>query len=340
MMNLNRCIHQYFVQYLPRIKGCSRQTITAYRDTFKLFLPFAAGYYGVKIKSLTVDHLTGDMIVDFLDHLQSKRGNQSSTRNQRLAAIRSLAKMIRFMIPEKREIADTIRGIPQKRMQKPLVGFLYPDEIMKVYQAVDLSRSEGMRDYTILNLLYDSGARASEIAALDLDHFDPGHQTLAILGKGDRYRQMKLWPKTAQLIEAYIIEHRKKPNPLYQERLFVSQRGDGFTRHGINRMCKKYLQKALDPKRLTNINPVHSFRHSCAVRMLCSGDPLTDIKNRLGHENLQSTMTYLNMDLPHKRSIQEQFLLYSQSLLGQDAELDELIGWDEKPDVLAWLDTL
>jgi len=339
-MNLNRCIHQYFVQYLPRIKGCSGQTIKAYRDTFKLFLPFAADYYGVKIKSLTIDHLTGDMILDFLDHLQSWRGNQSSTRNQRLAAIKSLAKMIRFMVPEKREIADTIRGIPQKRIQKPLVGFLYPDDIMKVYQAVDLSRSGGMRDYTILNLLYDSGARAGEIATLNLDHFDPEHQTLAILGKGDRYRQMKLWPKTAQLIEAYITRHRKKPNPLYQERLFISQRGDSFTRHGINRICKKYLQSALDPKRLTDINPVHSFRHSCAVRMLCAGDPLTDIKNRLGHENLQSTMIYLNMDLSHKRSIQEQFILYSQSLLGQDAELDELIGWDEKPDMLAWLDTL
>ena len=112
-----------------RIKGCSGQTIKAYRDTFKLFLPFAADYHGVKIKSLTVDHLTSDVILDFLDHLQSQRGNQASTRNQRLAAIKSLAKMIRFMVPGKRKIADMIRAIPQKRMQRPLIGFLYPDEI-------------------------------------------------------------------------------------------------------------------------------------------------------------------------------------------------------------------
>jgi site-specific recombinase XerD len=339
-MNLTRCIHQFFEQYLPRIKGCSVQTIKAYRDTYKLLLPFAADYHGVKIKSLAVDHLTSDMILDFLDHLQSQRGNQASTRNQRLAAIKSLAKMIRFMVPEKGDIADMIRAIPQKRMQKPLIGFLYPDEILKINQAVDLSKSGGMRDYSILHLLYDSGARASEVAALNLDYFDPKHQTLAILGKADRYRQMQLWPKTVQLIETYITKHRKKPNPLHRKRLFINQRGDGLTRHGINRICKKYLQSALDPKRLININPVHSFRHACAVRMLCAGDSITDIKNRLGHENLQSTMTYLDMDLTHKRSIQEQFILYNLSLLGQDHKLDELIGWDDKQDTLAWLDTL
>ncbi len=339
-MNLNHCIHQFFVKYLPRIKGCSRQTIKAYRDTFKLLLPFAADYHGVKRKSLTVDHLTSDMILDFLDHLQSQRGNQASTRNHRLAAIKSLAKMIRFMVPENRKIADMIRAIPQKRMQRPLIGFLYPDEILKVYQTVDLSRAEGMRDYAILHLLYDSGARASEVATLNLDYFDPCHHTLAILGKGERYRQMQLWPKTVELLRTYITDYRKKPNLMSRQRLFINQRGESLTRHGINRICKKYLQSALAQKRLTDINPVHSFRHSCAVRMLCAGDSITDIKNRLGHENLQSTMTYLDMDLSHKRSVQEQFILYNQSLLGFDPKFDELIGWDEKQDTLAWLDTL
>ena len=338
-MNLISCIHRFFDQYLSNIKGCSVQTTRAYRDTFKLFLPFAAQYRGVKIKSLQLDHLTSDLILDFLDHLQSKRGNLPATRNQRLAAIKSLAKMIRFMHPDKRHLADRILAIPQKRSQRKLIGFLYPDEVLKVYQAVDLSKSGGLLDYTILNLLYDSGARASEIATLNLDYFDPQHQILAILGKGDRYRQLQLWPKTTELIKTYIINDRKEPNPLYRQRLFINQRGDGFTRHGINRICKKYLQGALDPKRLQNINPAHSFRHSCAVRMLC-GEPVTDIKNRLGHENIQSTMTYLQLDLTHKRSIQEKFIQYSQALINQDPRLDTLIDWENKQDILAWLDTL
>jgi site-specific recombinase XerD len=206
-MNLTSCIHQFFNQYLPRIKGCSVQTTKAYRDSYKLFLPFAANYHGVKIKSLTLDHLSSDLIIDFLDHLQSKRGNQTSTRNQRLAAIKSLAKMIRFMCPDKRHLADKILAIPQKRSQKKLIGFLYPDEILKVYQAVDLSNIDGLRDYTILHLLYDSGARASEVATLNLDYYDVQHQTIAILGKGDRFRQLQLWPKTSQLIKTYIVNY-------------------------------------------------------------------------------------------------------------------------------------
>ena len=74
--------------------------------------------------------------------------------------------------------------------------------------------------------------------------------------------------------------------------------------------------------------------------MLCAGDSITDIKNRLGHENLQSTMTYLDMDLTHKRSIQEQFILYNQSLLNQDDKINELIDWENKEEILKWLDSL
>ena len=127
-MNLARCIHQFFEQYLPRIKGCSVQTIKAYRDTFKLFVPFAATYHGVKIKSLTVDHLTSALILDFLDHLESNRGNRASTRNQRLAAIKSLAKMIRFMITEKKRLGFQLKKI---KLETPLQSLKCPDLIAK-----------------------------------------------------------------------------------------------------------------------------------------------------------------------------------------------------------------
>lgn len=339
-MNLTSCLHQFFHRYLPGIKGCSGQTIKTYREAFRLLLPFAAQYHSVKIKSLTIGHLSVDLILAFLDHLQSGRGNIAATRNQRLAAIKSFAGMIRFMYPEDRRLAEKILAIPQKRARQPLIGFLYPDEALKVFQAVDLHKADGLRDYALLHLLYDSGARASEIAELNLEYFDPKHQTMAILGKGNRYRQLQLWPKTAQLIETYIASHRGKPSLSYRERLFINQRGEGFTRHGIYRICKKYLQRALEPKRLIAVHPAHSFRHACAVRMLCAGEPITDIKNRLGHENIQSTMTYLRLDVMHKRSIQEMFLQYSRSLLTEDPKLEAFIDWKNKQDTLAWLDAL
>ena len=339
-MNLSTLIHQFFDQYLPRIKGSSRQTIRAYRDTYRLLLPFTAKYHKVKIRSLKIGHLSNDLILDFLDYLEKERLNKTSTRNQRLAGIKSMAKMIRFMHPERRALAERILSIPQKRSQKQLIGFLYPNEVLNVFEAVDLKTCYGFRDYTILNLLYDSGARASEMASLVLDFFDPENDTLAILGKGNQYRQIELFPKTVQLVKAYLKKYRKKPNPLYQRYLFINQRGTSFTRYGINRICKKYLRLTLSPKRLRDINPAHSLRHSCAVRMLLAGKPLSEIKNRLGHENIQSTMTYLHMELTHKRDVQKKFIEYSAKIIKQDPKIEELIDWENKQNTLAWLDTL
>ena len=269
-MKLKTCVLQFFHQYLSHIKGSSEQTIIAYRDAFALFLPFAASYYSIKIDSLRVEHLSSDLILSFLNYLESDRNNDTATRNHRLAAIKSFAKMIRFLHPDKRNIADTISHIPKKRSQRKLIGFLYPDEILMVLKTVNLNEAQGMRDYTILHLLDDSGARASEIATLNLDYFHPQNQTLAILGKGNRYRQIKLNPKTVQLVSLYIAKYRTVPKPLYQHRLFINQRGEEFTRHGIYRICKKYLEKVLSPKRLKFINPVHSFRHYGKFRIMPS----------------------------------------------------------------------
>jgi len=339
-MKLSTVIHQFFDQYLPRIKGSSEHTVKAYRDTFTLFLPFAANYHQIKVDSLCLGHLSYELILQFLNYLESQRNNSVRTRNQRLVALKSLAKMIRFMYPEKRETAARILAIPQKRTQRKLIGFLHQEEMLEVFASVDLKTKEGMRDYCLLHLLYDSGARASEIATLNLDCFDYHHQTLAILGKRNRYRLLTLLPKTAELLKLYITKYRKTPRPLYQQRLFVNQRGKELTRHGIHRLCTKYLFKALTPKRLKDISPAHSFRHSCAVYMLYSGSSLTEIRNRLGHEHVQSTMVYLHMDLSCKREVQKKFIEYTQSILTHDPKIEELIDWENKEETLEWLDSL
>ncbi len=339
-MKLAICIYQFFDQYLVRIKGSSDQTVKAYRDAFGLFLPFTADHLGIKIESLQIEHLSADLILAFLNHLESDRNNRAITRNHRLAAIKSLAKMIRLMYPQHRKLAETILAIPQKRTQKQLIGFLYPDEILKVFQHVELTQKEGFRNYTILHLLDDSGARATEIASLNLDYFDPQNATLGILGKGDRYRQITLKPKTVQLIKLYIAKYRTAPKLWYQNHLFTNQRRTPLTRHGIYRICKKYLYKTLSPKRLKDINPAHSFRHSCAVRMLSCGKSLSDIKNRLGHENIESTMIYLHLDLRRKRQVQKAFIAYTNSNLSDDPKIDELIDWENRKDILEWLDSL
>ena len=339
-MRLTTCVEQFFDLYHFRIKGSSQRTIKAYRQALALFLPFAAKYYAIKISSLSIDHLSLQLILSFLDYLQSDRSNAANTRNQRLAVIKSLAKMIRLMYPQKREIADIILAIPQKKSQKKIVGSLYIEEIFAVYEAVDLKKPLGFRDYTILHLLADSGARASEVAMLNVDYFNPSQKTLTILGKANKFRLIKLGQKTTDLFKRYIIQYRPHPKPIYQHCLFINKHGRPLTRKGIYLMCQKYLSIALQPNRLKLIHPVHSFRHACAINMLASGKSLSDVKNHLGHENVESTMIYLKMDLRAKREVQKKFIEYNQSTLKHDPKIDDLIDWEHKKETLAWLDSL
>ena len=339
-MKLSSCIHQFFDYYLPHIKGVSSHTITAYRDAFKLFLPFSAKYYGIKIASLTVQHISAELILAFLHDLEQERKNIPRTRNQRLAALKSFAKMVRLLYPQQRQIAERVLNIPQKRAQRTLVGFLYEDEILELFQSVNLKRKEGFRDYTILHLLYDSGARASEITALNLDYFNPQQNTLAILGKGDRFRLIELEPRTVHLLQLYIAKYRVTPKPLYTNRLIINQRREELTRYGIYKICKKYLSKTLPAKRLKYINPVHSLRHSRAVHLLYQGEAITDIQNRLGHDNVQSTTIYLHLDLHRRRHIQKRFIKYMQSALIADPKIKEMTKLEGNKDIMAWLDSL
>jgi integrase/recombinase XerD len=339
-MKLSPCVRQFFDQYLPNIKGVTHDTVIAYRDAFKLILPYAAKHYGIKIRSLRVEHLTSEFVIPFLDELEKERKNVVNTRNHRLAALKSFARMLSLMYPEQRQVADVILRIPQKRTQKPLIGFLYQDEILQVFEAVDLKKKEGFRDYTLLHLLYDSAARATEITTLNLDYFDRQKKTLTILGKGNRFRLIQLKPKTCHLLQLYIKQYRITAKPMYRGRLFLNQRGEELTRHGIYRICRKYLEKALTPKRLRTINPVRSFRHSRAVDMLYSGHPITDIKNHLGHDNIQSTTIYLHLDLNRRWYIQRRFIRHMESVLTDDSKIEEALQWENQEDMLDWLDRL
>ena len=171
-MRLSSGLHQFFDHYLPHIKGVSPHTIKAYRDAFKLLLPFAARYHRIKITSLKLHHLSVALTLAFLDDLERERKNRPITRNHRLAALKSFARMLRFIYPDQRQIAEVILRIPQKRALKKLIGFLYPQEIYKVFDAVNLTQKDGFRNYVLLHLLYDTGARATEIATLRLDIFN------------------------------------------------------------------------------------------------------------------------------------------------------------------------
>lgn len=339
-MKLNNCLQEFFTEYLIALKGVSPETVKSYREAFKLFVKFSKKYLSKKACHLQIEDITPVLIFAFLDHLEEKRNNKVRTRNARLIALKTFAKMLRLMHPEYLKTTEMILNIPQKRFGKRLIGYMDYEDILKVYESVDLKKKDGFRDYTILHLLFDSGARASELATLETDSFDPHKKSLIIKGKGGNYRLIGLEKKTVELLECYIKQYRGTPKPLYGNRLFINQRREGFTRNGVYRLCKKHVSKALPVKELEKLNPVHSFRHSCAVHMLLMGKSLTDIKNHLGHENLKSTMVYLHLSLSKKRDVQKKYIEHMENSIIIDPKVDDLLKSESKEEILKLLDSL
>ncbi|MCP4553045.1 MAG: tyrosine-type recombinase/integrase [Bacteroidetes bacterium] len=339
-MKLNYCLQKFFTDYLISLKGVSPETEKSYKEAFKLFVKFSAKHLSKKASHLEIKDLTPALIFAFLDHLEKKRKNKARTRNARLIALKTFAKMLRLMHPEYRETSEMILNIPQKRFGRRLIGYMDYEDILKVFESVDLQKKDGFRDYTILHLLFDSGARASELANLETEFFDPHKKSLIIKGKGDNYRLIGLEQKTVELLECYIKRYRDTPKPLYSNRLFINQRREGFTRNGIYRLCRKHVSTALPVKQFEKLNPVHSFRHSCAVHMLLTGKSLTDIKNHLGHENLKSTMIYLHLSLSRKREVQRKYIEHMENSITIDPNVDDFLKSESKEEILRLLDSL
>ena len=194
-------VKRFFSDYLPIQKGLAANTIMAYRDTLKLLLCYAADTRKKAVEELTVEDLDEPLVLAFLDHLEVARGCSARTRNARLAAIRAffgfLARENPLLLPQ----CQTIRAIPLKRHEHKTMAYLEEDETRAVLDAVAGTTRMGVRDQALLLLLYNTGARASEIVNLKVDNLrlDDAPQ-VNLLGKGQKHRSCPLWPETAEAL--------------------------------------------------------------------------------------------------------------------------------------------
>jgi len=175
--------------YLPGQCGFSSHTISSYRDTFSLFLRFCEEKHKLNPDRITLEQITKALVEDFLDWLVKERGNGVSTRNQRLAALRSFFRFVRSESPEQILKCQQISSIPiKKHPQKPM-SYLVFDGIKSVLDQPDIQRANGRRDLCILSLLYDSGARVSEICFAEVGHIRlDSPSTIKLFGKGNKIR--------------------------------------------------------------------------------------------------------------------------------------------------------
>jgi len=326
---------QYFFQtHLSQVRGLSANTVFAYRDTLRLFLEFVAAFKNKPIKKLSLEDLHADSTLAFLEDIENKRKNSTVTRNLRLAALKTF---FSYMITK-----DTLRvgqyqkiiSIPQKRTAKPLMGYLEVQEVEAILNAINQNSSCGQRDYVLLKFLHNTGARAQEVCDLSVGTVQLQNPAwVTITGKGRKIRQVPLWPETSDLLK----NHLKNKDVLDKEeaKLFVNSRGEKLTRFGLGHIVRKRIVQAIPkcPSLATKKIGPHSFRHTTGMHLLQAGVDLTVIKSWLGHVDLSTTHTYMEIDLQMKRKA-----LSMCHPVGESKKLQQIITKNQ--DVISWLKTI
>jgi integrase/recombinase XerD len=327
-------LNSFFTDYLPRQRALSPHTLHSYRDSLKLLLQFVAAGKNGDPSQLTVEALTLEHVTAFLHHLERERGNQSSTRNVRLSAVHSFFRYVGGQCPEHLAQAQRILSVPFKRTAAREIQHLDFDEIMAVLGAIDRSTGQGRRDLALLGLMFNTGARVSEIVGLqtaDLRLASP--PSVVLRGKGRKERTCPLWPETAHLLQKLVEERGLQWNQ--SAALFLNQRGTPLTRFGIRLIVRKHIRKAAQRKsslKNKRLHP-HSFRHSTAVHLLRSGVDLSTIAHWLGHASVNTTNKYLAVDLEAKREA----LAKAEPLLKANRRS---ANWRRDRNLIAWLETL
>ena len=302
--DLSGWIQRFFQEYLSRHRNVSPATIAAYRDTFRLLLQFLRKKRRRAPSALSLDNLTPEIVLGFLNHLETGRGNCIRTRNLRLAALRSFARyLVDWLDPEVPTSIRRILTIPFKRQVKPLLGFLTCQEIEAILDAAQDSWND-RRNQLLFLLLYNTGARISEVLALRAQDLGAGtSRQLELQGKGRKQRTLPLWRKTQRLLRRWIHEnHLVSDMPL-----FANRYGEALTRFGAAQQLHKMVSRAaiklpsLGRRRIS----LHSFRHSTAMSLLQSGVTPEVIALWLGHESPNTTHQYVEANLTMKKKALE-----------------------------------
>lgn len=329
--DLPHSIESFFREHLQRVRGASPHTLLSYRDSVILLLRFLAGRTGGRVSALTLDDITAEQVLAFLEHLEGERRNSASTRNLRLAAIRSLVEHLLRHDPTRAGQYQRVLNIPTKKTSPPSVSYLEPEEVQALLRQPDRKTRVGRAHHALILFLYNTGARVSEaldVRPQDLHLGRPAQVRLR--GKGRKERICPLWRDTATAL--VDLSGAAKSDG----RIFVNARGQPLSRDGVAYILAKYAALAaadLPRIRQVRVSP-HVLRHSCAVALLQAGLDVTVIRDYLGHVSVATTSRYISTNLNMKREVLEAFWKRS-GLVGVGDTT-----WKPADDVLAFLESL
>jgi site-specific recombinase XerD len=289
-------VRRFLVEYLIGERNYSPNTQQSRRDTFVLFLPFAAKRCRCALDQLVLSKIHPKLVREFLRNLEHDRRCSPSTINQRLVSLRAWARFVGINSPEHLEWSSRIRSVHLKKHAPAPVNYLDKREMKALLAAPDQRDRQGFRDYLLLLFLYNTGARASEASCLTVGDLDLESSAVTLHGKGRKIRQCPLWKTTAGKLRE-LVKQRATSQPV-----FPNRRGQVLTRYGIHTLVERYARHAAvrTPSLKTKRVSPHTIRHATAMALLRSGVDINTIRVWLGHVSLQTTHIYAESDLKMK----------------------------------------
>lgn len=289
-------IRRFLLEHLVSERNLAENTRRSYRDTLCQLLPFVSGRLHKAVDRLAVVDVSAQLVRAFLSDVEAKRGCGIATRNQRLAAIHALARFVGEHSPEHVAWCAQVRCVPYKKGTHAAVPYLDKAEIDALLACPDRRTDQGRRDYALLLFLYNTGARASEAAELNIGDLHLDQASVDILGKGRKRRQCPLWPVTVRELRALVSDRPR------HEHVFLNRCGQPITRFGIHALVERTAASAKDcaPSLATKRVSPHCIRHSTATHLLSAGVDINTVRAWLGHASLDTTNVYAEINLEGK----------------------------------------
>lgn len=301
-----------------------------------LLLDFCEQERKIRRDKLEVSDFSRELIETFLRWLEQEKGNSITTRNQRRAAINAFFKFLQYEDPGLVLLCQQIREIPPKKCEQRVVSHLSEEAIQTIFWQTNLTTREGRRDFAFLTLIYESAARASEIANLCFGdiHFEKKGAIVHLKGKGKKFRDVPILPAPAKILKNYLAEESRYRQCDIAAPLFCNRSKASLTRSGVYYIVQKYV--SLAQKKAPDLFPVqvhpHVFRHSRAMHWLEAGVDLQYIKDLLGHSDIKTTEVYARLNIKMKQKLLEE--VHPQQLAGQQP------SWTDDENLMQWLTLL
>ena len=322
----SKSVQSFLTTYIIGECNYSMNTKASYSTTFHLLLEFMNKEKNIRPNKIEIETITKEVIVQFLDWLETNRNVSIQTRNQRLACIKSFYKYVQSNEPDLFDTCSLILSIKNKKVPNKIISYFSEDEIRIIINY--LNNSKDFKKLTMICVLYETGARVSEFTNIKLSDLNlSDNASITLYGKGNKTRIVPISQELVKLINKYLKEIYINYD---DDHLFYSNYQKKYSRYSINKLVTVLINKIkINHKNYFKgkYHP-HSFRHTKATHLYNNGTPLLYIKEFLGHSTVSSTEIYAT---PDSRKQREEILKNSESITTKNKynnnKKDDLDNW-------------